>query len=166
MAVRAEAAKEIVVTRTIDAPRARVFEAWADPKQLARWWGPRGWTNPVCEVDLRPGGAMKIVMRGRTSPSESREGDYPMTAVIQEVLAPERIVFVSRVFEDEKGRGTPGLEIHHTITFAEHSGGGKTVLTIRARVLSATPQVAGAIAGMEEGWTQSLNKLADHMAKP
>jgi len=157
MAARRETAKEVVVTRIFDAPRARVFQAWADPKQLARWWGPRAWTNPVCEVDLRPGGAMKIVMRGRVSPSESQEGDYPMTAVIREVVEPERIVFVSRV---------AGLEVHQTVTFAEHSGGGKTLLTLRARVLSATPQMAGAVAGMEEGWTQSLAKLADHLAKP
>ena len=89
-----------------------------------------------------------------------------MTAVIQEVLAPERIVFVTRVFDDDKGKSAAGLEVHQTVTFAEHSGGNKTLLTLRARVLSATPQMAGAIAGMEEGWTQSLTKLADHLAKP
>jgi len=147
--------RDLVLMRTIDAPSALVFKAWTDPEQLAQWWGPRGWTNPVCEVDLRPGGVMEILMRGPDG------AEHRMKAVIQEVVEPERIVFVTGVFEDEKG--IAGLEVHNTVTFADHKD--KTNLTMRARVINATPQVAGALAGMKEGWTETLDKLADHVAK-
>ncbi len=49
--------QELVLTRVFDAPRELVFKVWTDPKHVAQWWGPHGFTNPVCELDLRPGGA-------------------------------------------------------------------------------------------------------------
>src|ERR1700728_3834836 len=55
--------KEFVITREFDAPRELVFKAWTDPKYLAQWWGPRGFTNPVCEWDARPGREIYVVMR-------------------------------------------------------------------------------------------------------
>lgn len=55
---------ELVLTRTFDAPRELVFKAWTDAKQLAEWWGPKGFTNPVCDIDVRPGGAIRIDMTG------------------------------------------------------------------------------------------------------
>jgi uncharacterized protein YndB with AHSA1/START domain len=61
--VSAPAEREIVLTRIFDAPRALVFKAWTDPKLMVQWWGPRGFTNPVCELDVRVGGAWRIVMR-------------------------------------------------------------------------------------------------------
>jgi uncharacterized protein YndB with AHSA1/START domain len=67
--------QELVLTRVFDAPRELVFKVWTDPKHLARWWGPRGFTNPVCELDLRPGGAILIHMRGPDGTV------YPMTGV-------------------------------------------------------------------------------------
>ena len=72
--------REVVLTRTFDAPRALVFRAFTEPRHLARWWGPRGMANPVCEMDVRPGGAYRIVMR-------SADGtDYPITGVYREVV--------------------------------------------------------------------------------
>jgi uncharacterized protein YndB with AHSA1/START domain len=53
----------MVMTRVFDAPRELVFKAWTEPERLKRWWGPKGFTNPVCEVDVRPGGAIRIDMR-------------------------------------------------------------------------------------------------------
>jgi uncharacterized protein YndB with AHSA1/START domain len=78
---------ELVITRLIDAPRERIFAAWTDPKQLARWWGPHGMTTPVCEMDLRPGGVFRTVMRARDGT------EYPHAGVFLELVAPERIVF-------------------------------------------------------------------------
>jgi uncharacterized protein YndB with AHSA1/START domain len=141
--------RELVLTRTFDAPRDLVFKAWTDPKHLARWWGPHGFTNPVCEADARPGGAIRIDMRGPDGVV------YPMKGVFHEVVAPERLVFTSTALEDEAGQ--PRLEVRHTVTFAEQ--GGKTTLTMRAVVVKAAPEAAGALAGMEAGWTQSLERL-------
>ena len=120
---------KLVLTRVFDAPRALVFKAWTDPRHVARWWGPKGFTNPVCELDARPGGAIKILMRG---PDGS---EYPMTGQFRDVVPPERLVFVSQAIEDETG--IPRLQVETTVTFAER--GGKTrspcTRTSRRRVL-------------------------------
>jgi uncharacterized protein YndB with AHSA1/START domain len=146
--------REIVITRIFDAPRELVFKAWIDPKHVARWWGPQGFTNPVCELDARPGGAIHIHMRGPDGVV------YPMKGVFREVVEPERLVFTTSAFEDEEGQ--PQLEGLTTVTFVEHEG--KTKLTLHA-VARGTPEAAAALAGMEEGWSQSLDKLAGHLAK-
>jgi len=128
-----------------------VFKAWTDPKLVAQWWSPRGFTNPVSELDVRPGGAILIHMRGPDGVI------YPMTGVYHEVVVPERLVFTSSALLDEEGR--PELEVLNTATFEEE--GGKTKVTLQAVVVRATPGAASALAGMEEGWSQSLDKLAE-----
>ena len=84
---------ELVLTRVFDAPRELVFKAWTDAKRVAQWWGPHQFTNPVCELDARPGGAIRIHMRGPDGTV------YPMTGVYQEVVEPERIVFTSAALD-------------------------------------------------------------------
>ena len=74
--------RELVLTRIFDAPRAIVFKAWTDPQQLARWWGPKGFTNPVCELDPRVGGTLRIVMRAPDGQ------EHPMTGVFREIVEP------------------------------------------------------------------------------
>src|ERR1700740_1278719 len=79
------AEREIVITRVFDAPREAVFKAWTDAKELAQWWGPKGFTNPVCEIDARVGGAIRIHMR-------SPDGTvYPMKGEFREIVPPERL---------------------------------------------------------------------------
>jgi len=146
--------QELVLTSVFDVPRELVFKAWTDPKRVARWWGPQGFTNPVCELDARHGGAIRIHMRGPDGTV------YPMTGVYQEVVEPERIVFTSAAL-DEKGH--PMFEVLTTVTFAEQ--GGKTKQILRARVIRRTAQAAPYLAGMEAGWTQSLERLAESLAK-
>jgi uncharacterized protein YndB with AHSA1/START domain len=143
------APRELVLTRLIDAPRELVFQAWTDPRHLAQWWGPQHVTNAVCEVDPRPGGAIRIDMRGPDGVI------YPMKGVFREVVAPERLVFTSTAVED--AAGNPQLEGLATVTFAEHEG--KTLLTVHNLILKAGPGAADALAGMDEGWNQSLDRL-------
>jgi len=144
---------ELVLTRIFDAPRELVFKAWTDPKRVAEWWGPRGFTNPVCELDGRPGGAIRIHMRGPDGTV------YPMTGVYQEVVEPERIVFTSAALD---AAGNLMFELPTTMTFAEQ--GGKTKQILRVRVIKSTAQAATYLAGMEAGWTQSLERLASYVA--
>jgi uncharacterized protein YndB with AHSA1/START domain len=144
--------RELVLTRVFDAPRGLVFKAWTDPKHVARWWGPHGFTNPVCEMDVRTGGTIRIHMRGPDGTV------YPMTGVYQEVVEPTRLVFTSAAL-DEKGH--PLFEILTTVTFAEQ--GGKTALTVKARVVKSTAEAAPYLGGMEAGWTQSLERLETHL---
>jgi uncharacterized protein YndB with AHSA1/START domain len=145
---------ELLITRSFDAPRALVWKAWTDPQQIAQWWGPHGFTNPLCEWDARPGG--KILVHMHEPKGSPFDFDMPMKGMFHEVSAPERLVFTSTALED--AAGNPQLETLNTLTFTEHNG--KTTLTLHAKVVKATPAAAGAIAGMEQGWSQSLEKLA------
>jgi uncharacterized protein YndB with AHSA1/START domain len=148
------AKREIVIARVFDAPRDLVFKAWIDAKQMAQWWGPQGFTNPVCELDVRPGGAIRIDMRGPDGIV------YPMTGTFREIVEPERLVFTAMA-EDKDGN--PLLEAHTTVTFEEL--GGKTKLTVHARAVGIAPIAAQMLEGMEAGWTQSLERLAALVAR-
>ena len=143
---------ELVLTRIFDAPRELVFKAWTDAKHVSQWWGPHGFANPICELDLRSGGTMLIHMRGPDGTV------YPMTGVYQEVVTPERLVFTSAALDLD---GNAMFEVLTTVTFAEVSG--KTKQILRARVIKKTAQAAPYLAGMETGWTQSLERLAAHV---
>ncbi len=145
----------LVITRTVKAPRELVFKAWIDQKLMAMWWGPDGFTNPVCELDVRPGGTIRIDMRG---PDETV---YPMKGVFREIKQPERLVFTSSILEDEKG--DPQLVNLNTITLV--GLGKKTKLTVQADVVKSRPAAEGSLASMEEGWKQSLDRLEEFLAK-
>ncbi len=144
---------ELVMTRVFDAPRALVFKAWTDPQHVQQWWSPHGFTNPVCELDARPGGAIRIHMRGPDGTV------YRMTGEYREIVEPERIVFISAALD---GEGKPMFEVLTTVTLVENAG--RTTLTMRAQVVKTTANAAQYIAGMEIGWTQSLERFAKHLA--
>lgn len=144
----------VSITRIFSAPRALVWQAWTDPQLLAQWWGPHEFTAPLCELDVRPGGAILVHMRGPAGSPFDRI--MPMKGTFREVRAPERLVFVSSAFHDEAGN--PQLEVLNTVTLEDDAG--RTRLTLHAVVIKSTPAVAGAIAGMKAGWTQSIEKLA------
>ena len=141
--------RELVLSRVFDAPRELVFQAWTDPKHLAQWWGPKGFVNPVCEIDARPGGAILIHME-----MEGTEFSHPMTGTVQEVVAGKRFVFTSVV---PGPGGTTLLESHATVTFSDEAGG--TRVTVEARAKGMQPIARMMLAGMKEGWSQSLEKL-------
>jgi uncharacterized protein YndB with AHSA1/START domain len=141
---------EVTFVRVFDAPRDVVFKAWTDPMQLAQWWGPKGFTNPVCEVDARPGGKMLIHMQGPDG------AVYPMTGVFREVDPPKRLVFTNAAVDLD---GNVLLEGMTTVTFEEQ--GGKTKLTVRSSATAVAPVAVEMIKGMNEGWAQSLDRLAD-----
>ena len=138
----------VSILRVFDAPRALVWKAWTDPKMMAQWFGPRGFTNPVCELDVRVGGSLRIVMRG----PDGR--DYPMKGEFREVVAPERLVF-SNIASDNDGNHL--LERETTVTFTEKDG--KTALRVTAYAVGLVPIAPQMLAGMEAGWTQSIDKL-------
>lgn len=144
---------DVTITRTFAAPREPVWAAWTDPDQVARWWGPKDFTVPNCEMDVRPGGAFRIDM-------QAPDGTvYPTEGVFDEVQEPERLVLIGGAVEDDDG--TYQLEVRQTVTFEER--GDSTELVLEAEVVSATPDAADALEGMEEGWSQSLAKLAGYV---
>ena len=146
--------KELKLTRTFDAPRALVFQAWTEARHVASWFAPDGFDVPECEWDARPGGKLYLVMEGHGMRA-------PMSGVFTEVEPVERLVFMSETAFDEVG--VPGMEIRTSLTFVEEAG--KTVLHVHAEVLKADPSAAFALSGMDEGWKQSLDHLVTFVAE-
>src|SRR5579863_1302246 len=136
LTVTTRAEREIVMTRAFDAPRRLVFEAMTKPQHLVRWFGPHGWTLAVCEVDFRPGGAWRFVLRGPDGAGMGMRGVY------REITPPER--FVSTESSDD----SPGQSVN-TLTFSEENGRTRFKIT----VLYASGEIRDAIirSGMERG---------------
>jgi uncharacterized protein YndB with AHSA1/START domain len=148
------AEREITLTRTFDAPRALVFKAWTDAEHLAQWWGPHGFTNPVCEIEARVGGAIRIDMRAPNG------AVYRMKGEIREIVPPERLVFTNCALDDAGNNVTEGLT---TVTLVEEHG--KTKLTLHTRGAAMVEYAAAYLKGMDIGWTQSLDRLAEAVAR-
>lgn len=144
----------IVITRVFDAPRELVWAAWTNPKRLAEWWGPRGFTNPVCEVNLRVGGALRIHMRAPNGTI------FPMRGVFQEIVKPAKLVFTNIAVDNED---RPVLDGVTTVTFADL--GGKTELILKTWAVAMVDYAAAYLQGMEAGWTMSIDKLAEQLSK-
>jgi uncharacterized protein YndB with AHSA1/START domain len=151
---------ELVITRTFDAPRELVWKAWTDPERIKRWWGPKAFTAPVAQIDLRVGGKVLSCMR-------SPEGqDFWSTGVYRELVPNQRIV-VSDSFADAEGNvvpasryGLPGdfpLEMQVVVTFEAREG--KTLMTLRHEGLPA-----GQMSEMTgQGWNESFDKLSESL---
>lgn len=143
---------EIFMERILDAPRELVFEAWTNPDHLSKWWGPRGFTNPVCDLDVRPGGKWRVEQR-------SPDGNvYPFKGIYLEVVRPERLVYtfgMEGMYEDKT--------IVDYLTFEDL--GGKTKLIMRTRFDSAEDRDAMLATGMEQGANETMDRLAEHLAQ-
>lgn len=147
--------RELTVTRVFDAPRELVFQAWTEPEHLKHWWGPRGFTTPACEVDLRVGGTWKIVMRFPDGVNE-----HTMQAVYREIVPPERLSFTNTALDKD---GTRLLEGITSITLEDL--GGKTKLTMYTRMTGLVSYADRMLEGMEPGWSQTLERLGEALAE-
>src|SRR5712664_619871 len=147
--------REIVMTRIFDAPRSLVFDAYTNPELLKRWLGVfGGWTLPVCEVDLRVGGAYRFVWRHAPDGHEMGMG-----GTYREVVRPERLVNTEKFDES----WYPG-EALITAAFTEQSG--KTTLTVTMRYESRAARDAVIKSPMEGGVAESYDKLAELLGSP
>ncbi len=147
----------INITRIFDAPRELVFRMFTDPKHLARFWGPAGFTSTVREMDPRPGGTFRLEMRGPDG------GIYLCKGAYREVVEPERIVYIGEPNGSHAcGGGLPPRALV-TMTFAGHDG--KTTLTINSRFEAARDRDAAVKMGFNMGWVSSLDRLADLLEK-
>jgi uncharacterized protein YndB with AHSA1/START domain len=160
--------QDFVISRTFNAPRDLVFKVWSDPTHTQHWFGPRGFTTPVCRQDLRPGGTLHYCMRS----AEGHEmwGKF----VYREVNPPERLVYVNSFSNAEGGltrhpmSPTWPLEMLSTITFDEE--GGQTKVAVRWSVLpSATPEECKTfnegLGGMQHGWSGTFDQLDAYLAE-
>jgi len=161
------AIKPFVITRTLDAPRERVWRAWTDREQLMQWFSPKGFAMTTAKLDFRPGGTFLYCLR--SPDGKEMWGKF----VYREIVAPERIVLVNS-FSDANGgitrhplSATWPLEMLSTTTLAEQ--GAKTLLTILWQPLNPTPEeratFEGAHEGMKAGWGGTFEQLTAYLAK-
>lgn len=141
--------REVVMTRVVDAPRRLVFEAWTSPEHVPHWMlGPDGWTMPVCEIDLRPGGEWHFVWR-RPDGTEME-----MRGVYREVAPPERLV-------STESWGGDWPETLNTLILSEVEG--KSTITSTILYPSKEARDAALETGMKEGASQSFDRLDEHL---
>src|SRR5271167_2949843 len=140
--------RSIIGVREFDAPRELVFAAWTDPKHLAHWWGPNGFTHTTMSFDLRPGGVWRFVMHGPDGT------DYENRITYDEIVKPERLVY-----RHGGGEDVEPVQFHVTVTFEDL--GSKTRLTMRAVFPSAEQRnLVAEKYGAIEGAQQTLERLA------
>jgi uncharacterized protein YndB with AHSA1/START domain len=147
--------KELSLTEILNAPRRLTWQSWTEASQVAQWWGPHEFSNPVCLWDARPGGLIHIDMRapdGRI---------FPVRGVFHDVRALEWLDFTTTASAEVPGGDQ--LQVRHHVSFEGHDG--RTRLTLQSRVVKTTAATAPAFAGMEEGWKQSFDRLAQLLAK-
>ena len=141
--------RELVMTPVVDAPRRLGFEAWTKPEHLPHWMlGPPGWTMPVCEIDLRPGGAWHFIWRRADGNEMGMRGEY------REIAPPERLV-------STESWGGDWPETLNTLVLSEKDG--KTTLTNTILYPSNEAREAALKTGMKEGVSKSFDRLAEYL---
>jgi uncharacterized protein YndB with AHSA1/START domain len=146
--------RSIIATRVLDAPRELVWTAWTDPKHLAQWWGPDGFSTTTSAYDLRPGGVWRFVMHG----PDGR--DYQNRITFDEIVRPERIRY-----HHGGGDDAEPVQFRTTVTF-ENLAGNRTQLTLHAVFPSATARERVIKQyGADKGAVQTLSRLADYLGK-
>ena len=142
--------RELVARRVFDAPRQLVWEVHTVPKHVQRWLlGPDGWTMPICEMDVRPGGRWRYGWR-----NDAKGQQFEMTGVYREVKAPERLV-------NTETWGAEWPETVNTTVFTEK--GGKTTVTTTVLYASKEARDGAIKTGMESGWDRSYERLDDYL---
>jgi uncharacterized protein YndB with AHSA1/START domain len=142
--------REIVVTRVVNAPRRLVFEVYTNPAHVTQWMtGPAGWIMPICEIDLRPGGAWRFVWRRDDGTEMATSGRYT------EIVPPERLVST-----ESWGGAFP--EMLNTLLLSEQDG--KTTITQRLLFSSKEARDAALKTGMLEGMSATYEHLDDYLA--
>ncbi len=141
--------REIRAVRVVDAPRRLVFDCWTRPEHLPHWMtGPEGWTMPVCEIDLRPGGAYRFVWRRATG------SELEIRGVYREIAPPDRLVYT-------ESWGGDWPELLNTLVLTEEDG--KTTMTSTVLCPSKEARDAALATGMTDGWNSSYEKLEGYL---
>ena len=142
---------EVVMTRVFEAPLRMVWDAFTNPKHVPHWMtGPEGWTMPVCEIDLRPGGSWHFVWRKSDGSEMAMRGAYHDVVPLQRVVSTE-------------SWGDPWPETVNTLAFSE--AGGKTTVTTTIRYPSKAARDAALGTGMKDGADQSYNRLEGYLRR-
>lgn len=149
-------AKVVTFERVYDASIEKVWQAWTDPEQLKKWWGPDNVTIPECEVELKIGGRLYIVMQATEAMGEYAGTRWPMEAKITELEPNKRLVYEAKAWTEGDEEATT-IETVQVLDLTEENG--KTKLNLKATLHKAGPKAVMAVQGMEYGYNQQFDKL-------
>ena len=138
---------ELHFTRVFDAPKALMWDIWTKPEHIRRWWAPHHFTVPHAEFEARVGAPLRIDFRASSGHT------FPCPGVVKEVVPTDRLVFTTEYRENGK------LLVENLFTVTFHAEGAKTRLEINTKVTFAEPEAAESLAGMEQGFSEQLQKL-------
>jgi uncharacterized protein YndB with AHSA1/START domain len=148
--------KELNFERAYQASPAAVWQAWTQPGMLQQWWGPEKTTVPECEIDLRVGGTIHIVMEAGAEMGKYQGTRWPMTGTFTHIEEPSRLCYDARSW-------TAGEEqtstIHHTNDLTLIEKDGATVVRLHVVITKIGPKAKMAAFGMKWGYKQQLDKL-------
>lgn len=142
--------RELVLSRLLDAPRAKIWRCWSEPELITQWWCPKPWTTPIVEIDFRPGGGNHTLMRGPNGEEHDNHGCY------LDIVEGRKIVFTDAYGADwMPNAATPFFTA--VITFDDE--GGKTRYVARARHWSPEARAVHESMGFHQGWGICADQL-------
>ena len=157
-------AKELVIERIFDAPIEKVWRAWTEPEQFKKWWGPKNFTAPTINIDLRVGGKYLWCMHGKAAPDQAA-GDFWNTGEYKEIVPMKKLVYTN-CFADKDGNvvpstayGMPGFDDEGLVTVVFEDMSGKTKITVRHAGLPEG--MLSEMTGL--GWNQSFDKMVESL---
>ncbi len=151
--------KEIIIERIFNASREQVWQTWTEAKHVEQWFGPRGFTTEVAELDLRPGGKSLYIMK------DQEGNEYPSEGVFKEIVAQKKIVSTDEFGEDEQGNIPDDVPTGMIVTTSFDDDGDDTRLTIQIMHQSVEDRKKHEEMGVVDGWNESLDKLEEYLEK-
>ncbi len=152
--------KVVEFDRTYDAPASKVWQAWTNPEELKKWWGPDNVKIQECEVDLKIGGRIYIVMQATQAMGEYAGTRWPMEAKITGLNPDSRLIYEAKAWTDGDKEATT-IETVQELNLTEEAG--KTKLHLKATLHKAGPKAGMAVQGMEYGYNQQFDKLSNYL---
>lgn len=154
--------KEVEFERTYDAPVEKVWQAWTDPNMIKQWWGPNDVSIPECDIDLRIGGRIYIVMEAGEAMGPYKGTRWPMEGKYTVVENNSKLSYAGKAWTEGQEEST---EIDQLTELAITDDNGKTKLKLKATINKIGPDAKMAVQGMQAGFTQHLDKLDKFLAK-
>lgn len=154
--------KEVAFDRTFDAPLDAVWQAWTDPETLKQWWGPSEVTIPECDVDVRVGGRLYLVMEAGEGMGEFKGTRWPMEGTYTAVEPKSRLAYTAKAWTEGAAEAT---EVDQVTELHLSDENGKTRMKLKVVINKTGPDAGGAVEGMQWGYTQQFNKLDAFLEK-
>ena len=152
--------KELTIEYVLDAPIKKVWQAWTNQEIVAKWWGPFGVSNPICNWDVKVNGKIDVLMFAGKELGNLAGNKWPMGGTFREIVENKKLVFTTTALDN---KGTIQMENLNTIVFEYKNG--KTKIILNVVVLRMEPVMLKALSGMETGWSQSFDKLSELFKK-